>query len=541
MSDDIPCPACGRLNRPGARYCVACRTPLDAAAPPVVAPLHPGQLLDGGAYRVVRPLGKGGMGAVWLVAQTQAFDRLAVIKEVIDYFDPTDAAERARAVARFEAEARTLGILKHPGIPDLYAYFSEGGHNYLVMEYIEGPDLRHWLSPNDDRLTEAQVLRYTIQICEVLEYLARQQPPVVHNDVKPANIIIDKHSGRAVLVDFGTAQTRRRASPTGHPDRQRESIYGTVGYAAPELYRGEADPRSDVYALAATAYHLLTDDDPRDHPSRFPKLDSLSPALAAILRAALNPRPEARLTATQFRQRLERYLAGLSRSPSVAPSPVSKVATPSQPGKMELRTRRLRLQAVSGQPISAQIGIANGGPGDLRGEALSTRPWLKVAGTFSCPPGQVCAVPIEIDTAGLRPGDHLAAVTLTPIGGEAEVVPVQVSLVEPRPPRIEVHPTAVDFGTVDRRALHTAPRQVTVTNGGGGEARVRVEGAPRWLLVNPEAFRLAPGAQQVVRLIGRVDRVRGRKQKVRLIFALEGGPDRQVEVQLRIKRRGLFG
>ena len=541
MSDDIPCPNCGRLNRPGARYCVACRTPLDVAAPPVAAPLHPGQLLDGGAYRVVRPLGKGGMGAIWLVAQTQAFDRLAVIKEVIDYFDPTDAAERTKAAARFEAEARTLGALKHPGIPDLYAYFSEGGHNYLVMEYIEGPDLRHWLSPNDDRLTETQVLRYAIQICEVLEYLARQQPPVVHNDIKPANIIIDRHSGRAVLVDFGTAQARRRSSPASRPDRQRESIYGTVGYAAPELYRGEAEPRSDVYSLAATAYHLLTDDDPRDHPARFPQLDALPPALVAILQAALNPRLEARLTAAQFRRQLERYLAGLSGPLPAAPPPERKAVTPSQPGKMALRTRRLRLQAVAGQRISARIEIANGGPGDLYGQALSTQPWLQTAEVFACPPGRVCALPIEINTDGLRPGDHLAAVTLTPAGGEAEVVPVQVFVAEPQPPRIEVRPAVVDLGTVDRQALHTAPQKVLVANRGGGTAQVRVEGAPRWLLVNPEAFRLTPGAQQAVRLIGRVDRVRERRQKVKLTFALDGGPDRQVEVRLKVKRRGLFG
>ena len=142
---NVPCPNCGRLNRPGARYCASCQTPLSGTA----ATLKPAQLLDGGAYRVVRSLGRGGMGAVWLVAQTKAFDRLAVAKEVIDYFDPGDAAERQRAVQRFEAEARTLGDLKHPGIPDLYAFFSEGGHNYLVMEYIEGPDLRQGLTRED--------------------------------------------------------------------------------------------------------------------------------------------------------------------------------------------------------------------------------------------------------------------------------------------------------------------------------------------------------------------------------------------------------
>ncbi len=318
-----PCPNCGRLNRPGARFCASCQASLtgDLAAPsgppsggavgggaplPQIGGPQAGQLLGGGDYRVVRPLGKGGMGAVWLVAQTRAFDRLAVLKEVIDYFDPIDGDARRRAAERFEAEARTLADLKHPGIPDLYAFFSEGGRNYLVMEYVEGQDLSKGLTREDRdtgqllagaSLPAEQVVHYTIEICEVLEYLARCQPPVIHNDIKPGNIIIDSHSGRAVLVDFGTARTRYLRAG-GRPDPKKESLYGTVGYAAPELYQGRSESRSDVYSLAATAYHLLTDDDPGDHPGQYPKLDALPRALGDVLRPALavaiDDRPDGR-------------------------------------------------------------------------------------------------------------------------------------------------------------------------------------------------------------------------------------------------------
>ena len=310
----VTCTNCGRLNRPGARYCASCRTPLGVVA----ARLQPGQYLDGGTYRIVRPLGKGGMGAVWLVAQTKAFDRLAVLKEVVEYYDPLDAAERQRAMERFEAEARTLGDLKHPGIPDLYAYFSEGGHNYLVMEYIEGPDLRKWLTRLDQntgqlvtatRLAIDQVLHFAIEICKVLEYLATRQPPVIHNDIKPGNIIVDEHSARAVLVDFGTAKTRYLRA-RGQPSQEKDSLYGTVGYAAPELYRGHSVPRSDVYSLAATIYHLLTDDDPRDHPAQYPQLDTLPPALRDTLRAALAREIEDRPTAGELREQLEGFQGG---------------------------------------------------------------------------------------------------------------------------------------------------------------------------------------------------------------------------------------
>jgi tRNA A-37 threonylcarbamoyl transferase component Bud32 len=554
------------------------------------------------------------MGAVWLVAQTRAFDRLAVLKEVVEYYDPLDAEERQKAAERFEAEARTLGDLKHPGIPDLYAYFSEGGHNYLVMEYIEGPDLRKGLTREDSDTGQIipggpfppdQVLRYTIQICEVLEYLANRQPPVVHNDIKPGNIIIDENSGRAVLVDFGTARTRYLRA-TGQPG----SVFGTVGYAAPELYQGRSEPRSDVYSLAATAYHLLTDDDPSDHPSQFPQLDTLPPRLADVLRAALAEKVEERLSASELRQQLEGYLAGLTgplraltfpdgdtaderdellaqavkhwdfaagilhdgtiahwlrnalhdpvaaqaaeaavqqwpNSPDAALDAFVRQLAPAAlpPGQLELRTTSIRLPDLGpDQRLAQQIEIANRGQGYLRGEILSTQPWVKVSNAFSCPPGKVCGVPIEIDTAGLTPGPYLAAVTLTPVNGLPEVVAVQISVsAEKAAPTIEVSPGLVDFGTMDAEALDTATKAVTVTNLSRATAQVRVQGAPRWLTVKPETFRLVAGARQVVKLTGRVDKVRHRTENIRLTFAVDGGQDEEVEVRLEKEKRGWFG
>jgi tRNA A-37 threonylcarbamoyl transferase component Bud32 len=554
------------------------------------------------------------MGAVWLVAQTRAFDRLAVLKEVVEYYDPLDAEERQKAAERFEAEARTLGDLKHPGIPDLYAYFSEGGHNYLVMEYIEGPDLRKGLTREDSDTGQIipggpfppdQVLRYTIQICEVLEYLANRQPPVVHNDIKPGNIIIDENSGRAVLVDFGTARTRYLRA-TGQPG----SVFGTVGYAAPELYQGRSEPRSDVYSLAATAYHLLTDDDPSDHPSQFPQLDTLPPRLADVLRAALAEEVEERLSASEFRQQLEGYLAGLTgplhaltfpggdtaderdellvqavkhwdfaagilhdgtiahwlrnalhdpvaaqaaeaavqqwpNSPDAALDAFVRQLAPAAlpPGQLELRTTSIRLPDLGpDQRLAQQIEIANRGQGYLRGEILSTQPWVKASNAFSCPPGKVCGVPIEIDTGGLPAGPYLAAVTLTPVNGLPEVVAVQISVsAEKAAPTIEVSPGLVDFGTMDAEALDTATKAVTVTNLSRATAQVRVQGAPRWLTVKPETFRLVAGARQVVKLTGRVDKVRHRTENIRLTFAVDGGQDEEVEVRLEKEKRGWFG
>ncbi len=308
----MQCPACGNQNKANSRFCAYCGYALQIDEPET---LQAGQLMDGGVYRIIRPLGKGGMGAVYLAANTKAFDRQCVVKEVIEYYDPSNPQEREKAAQRFEIEARILATLKHQGIPDIYAYFSENGRNYLVMEYIEGPDLAETLTREDgDQLVKGRslkandVIRYTIQICEVLDYLERHQPPVIHNDIKPANIIRDRNTGRAVLVDFGTAKTRYSAQAAGLPGRKQSSVYGTMGFAAPELYDGQAEPRSDVYALAVTAYNLITDDDPRLHPFQFPKMELVPTALREVLLQALAVKVEDRLTAAQFGERLEALL-----------------------------------------------------------------------------------------------------------------------------------------------------------------------------------------------------------------------------------------
>jgi hypothetical protein len=141
-------------------------------------------------------------------------------------------------------------------------------------------------------------------------------------------------------------------------------------------------------------------------------------------------------------------------------------------------------------------------------------------------------------------------VTLTPVGGAPEVVAVQVSVAgenaapmpqAPQTPAIEVSSKRVDFGMVDRAALNTARVSVTVTNVGRSTAQVEVQGAPRWLLVKPDSFRLEPGKKQVVKLVGRIDKVRDRRQKVSLVFAPRGGRNQEVQVLLQLKRRRLFG
>jgi serine/threonine protein kinase/tetratricopeptide (TPR) repeat protein len=282
-------------------------------------PLQPGQMLAAGRYTVDRALSRGGLGALYLAHDQDTFDRPVVLKVLLNSFDPSDRGAPQAARQRFEEEARTLARLRHPAIPQIYAYFHDGAHNIIVMEYIEGHDLQQGLTLYDEHgglraigrpYPREQVLRWGVRLCQALAYLASQRPaPLVHHDIKPANLMVERADGAVRLVDFGAAQAHLQRQPDFGAALQQSSIYGTPGYAPPEQYRGVSEPGSDVYALAATLYHLLTDDDPGMHPFAFPELGRLG-ALGPILRAALDNHVERRPTPAALGRQLEGLLAG---------------------------------------------------------------------------------------------------------------------------------------------------------------------------------------------------------------------------------------
>src|SRR5579885_1005049 len=244
-------------------------------------PLPLAHLLDR-RYRIHKILGQGGMGRVYLANDTRLANRPVAVKEMV----LGDGLQEQKAIADFKREASVLAGLSHPSIPQIIDFFAERGRHYLVMEYVAGGDLQQRLDQMGPRarLAESQVLRWSRQILEVLQFLHAQKPPLVYRDLKPANIMIDNH-GRAMLIDFGIA----RFLPPGG----RGTQIGSVGYAPPEQYLGQMEPRSDLYALAATMHHLLTGRDPQlQAPFSFPPLKALAPDVSAqtaqVVMAALN-------------------------------------------------------------------------------------------------------------------------------------------------------------------------------------------------------------------------------------------------------------
>ncbi len=219
-----------------------------------------GKLL-GGRYRIVKLIGEGGFGAVYK-ANDERFQatRVVAIKEMSDA--NLSASERERALVDFRREANLLVQLNHPNLPQVSDFFEEGTKAYLVMEFIEGKTLEQALDDAHGPLDEALVMGWALQLCSVLHYLHNRQPPIIFRDMKPSNVMVTGDN-QLKLIDFGIARIFKTSAT------KDTTLLGSQGYAPLEQYgRGQSDPRSDIYALGATLYHLLTGSVPADAPSR---------------------------------------------------------------------------------------------------------------------------------------------------------------------------------------------------------------------------------------------------------------------------------
>lgn len=175
---------------------------------------------------------------------------LCAIKEMSLSMVPPE--EQARAIQNFKIEAKMLWGLSHPNLPAFTNFFTENQCYFLVMEYIDGNTLEDLLERQAAPFPERRVLRWAEQLCDVLEYLHSQNPPIIFRDMKPGNIMLTRQ-GHIKLIDFGIARFFR---PAHGPDTQ---LLGTPGYAPPEQYgTAQTDERSDIYSLGMTLFHLLT-------------------------------------------------------------------------------------------------------------------------------------------------------------------------------------------------------------------------------------------------------------------------------------------
>ncbi|MCE1247702.1 MAG: ankyrin repeat domain-containing protein [Firmicutes bacterium] len=250
------CPDCGEENPEKAKFCCNCSSVFPEQGTRKIAVLN-------NRYEIKRLIKSGAMGSVY-----QAFDlNLGInvaLKKVLD--SNLSDEERKYARDRFREEARILSQLHHSGLPKVTDSFSDNDPDtgkpayYLVQTLINGRDLESiGIARGNKPYPVEKSLDYMLQILEILRYLHSQSPPIIYRDLKPSNIMVD--DGRVVLVDFGIARV--------FTPQQKGTVIGTPGYAAPEQYKGYAEPKSDIYALGVLMHFMLTGKDPED-PSTSP-------------------------------------------------------------------------------------------------------------------------------------------------------------------------------------------------------------------------------------------------------------------------------
>ena len=318
-------------------------------------PLESGFLLQE-RYRIEKVLGHGGMGAVYLAMD----DSLGIQCAVKENLNLSPDSER-----QFRREASLLASLRHPNMPRVTNHFILGGQQYLVMDYVEGEDLKERLA-REHPLAEAQALRWILQICDALVYLHTHQPPIIHRDIKPANIKLTA-AGDAMLVDFGIA----KATGTGQKTTTG-AVALTPGFAPPEQYgMGHTDGRTDEYALAATLYSLLTNHMPPDSMERLlgnipltrPEelRPGLSPAVSEAIMRGLEVRPDDRFASVaEFKAAL---LGEISAMRTVRPAERETVVASAQATMVRSAPET---RVASGAGAATRVAT----PGEARVEAL---------------------------------------------------------------------------------------------------------------------------------------------------------------------------
>lgn len=332
-------------------------------------------------YRILELLGRGGFGAVYK-AWDENFNLPCAVKENLD-----TSPESQR---QFKHSACILRTLRHPNLPQVIDHFIIPGQGqYLVMDYVEGLNLGKLLQQRGGPLAEAEVLPWIGQICDALAYLHAHQPPVIHRDIKPQNIIISP-AGEVMLVDFGISKTYDPGLPTTTGARAV-----TPGYSPPEQYgQGATDARSDLYALGATVYTLLTCQVPPasidilcgavapPQPANQVNRAVSGRASAAILKAMQPDRTGRFNSVAEFKTALGKPQATPSSTlPAVQPNISQRPAQSTRPQESlstaragSWRPSRMLLNGLAGASVLVLLSLLAGGTLWLRSRLTRTPP-----------------------------------------------------------------------------------------------------------------------------------------------------------------------
>ena len=459
METSTRCAHCGRTAPHDAVFCPGCGHDLRNKRPRLATGLlTANQRLHNQRYVVLQKLAQGGQSAVYLVSDVLDNGAKRAIKEMGE--SNIAPGDREKAVNDFFREAKMLHDLDHPALAKVYENFMEGQKYFLVMEYVDGHNLEDELIKVGRPLEWDRVVEWGMALCDVLQYLHGQQPPIIYRDLKPANVMLCR-DGSLKLVDFGIARWL-------HPERTRDTAQlGTDGYAPLEQYSARSEPRSDLYALGASLYHLLTGRVPESAPSRIAgspltlirEINSRVPEqVEHVVHRSLNVHARDRYeNAAQMRSALEwaRHpekaknsrprttaipapLSGRLGTGAPAAGSVARTGGPAAAPKLYVWPLRVDAGYVeANDSTTIRLEIANRGGGRLSGITQTNMRCLSVV-PDRIEPG-VGALQLRLDTTGLTEGPYTCHLAIRTTGGD-QIIPV----------RFVVRP-AIDYGAAPRR------------------------------------------------------------------------------------------
>lgn len=447
-----------------------------------------------GRYEVARLLGRGGMGAVYVVNDLRMQTRQWALKEMWPASD--DVEEQQQAHALFEKEARHLSALTHHNLPRFTDLFSQEvlgqQRHYLVMDFIEGQTLEERVE-KEGPVSPPLLVAWALQICDLLDYLHTLPDKIILRDMKPANVMLTA-SGEVKVIDFGIARVFQ-------PGRAGDTVaLGTPGYAPPEQYgRGQSDPRADLYGLGATMHFALTAVNPADRPFHFDPPSSLRgevpPALDAVIIKAVQVDPNLRFASAQDMAAALQAAMGWGEASTTGASATSRspFTVPVTTLSGLLSSRGSGSQVLSSPPPSSSVVDSPPRPSGSAAPALA--PPALAAAPSSPPP----AIPSTRGSEGrLQPpapsGQWSAPPTarMVPLPPEAPSPPLSPPVLEsvpnPNPPQVPAgapwfEPATMDLGVVP--AGTAARRRFRIH----GEIDGKLTASDRWLRVEPHSVR----------------------------------------------------
>ncbi len=507
------CPNCNQPYTPGDEVCQYC----GFVFPFSTDVLEPGVLMQQ-RYQIEGLTHSGGMGNVYPAKDTKFSDRLCIVKQVKE---PVKSEEDLR---KLEAEAIEMSKLSHPNVAMILDHFVEGPFYYLIVEFIRGKTLSEIFHDHQGRLNEDDVIKWGIAMCDVVSYLHRAG--VVHRDISPQNVMLTD-DGIIKFIDFGTLRELRDIAAGG------TAGMGKFGYAPPEQWMGKPELRSDIFALGATIYYLLTGFLPisqeylegqgpqsQDFNPVFPlireKNPEVSQGLEKILSKALQLDIDKRHSSAEELQRDLQSLIEIQ-------APV-----------LSLENERLDFsKTVAGKENVKQLKVMNAGTARMTGSLAPSKPWLHVVpSTLDMEPGEK-VISVTVDARAMSAGTRDSGnITIDTNGGGANIavdlaiisaaahtvgtmlfwigklkwvlivliIAVIAGTVLPntllKQPSLTIDTETLTFEDV-RPADKSASRNIVISNDGGKVLTGSITSNKNWLTVSPTELKVPYGEETV--------------------------------------------